>query len=95
MDMNIELYVEINGVKYQIDPTCCTLEFTLNKSKNGESSGCLEVIVSGGDSVCLDIVWLKPKKLPEPKAFDIILSVNHLKLKKGIQDVKPQPSPRS
>lgn len=54
--MNLELYVEINGVKYQIDPTCCSLEFTLTKSKNSETRGCLDVIVNGGKSVCLDIV---------------------------------------
>ena len=56
MDMNLELYVEINGVRYQIDPECCSLNFTASASKGGsESKGCLEVIANG-ESVCLDIV---------------------------------------
>jgi len=55
MDMNLELYIEINGVKYQIDPACCSLDFTASTSKGDESRGCLEVTVDG-KSVCLDIV---------------------------------------
>lgn len=54
MDMKIELYVEINGVKYQVDPECCSLDFTASTSKGGETKGCLEV-TAGGRSVCLDI----------------------------------------
>lgn len=56
MDTNLYLYVEINGVKYQIDPTCCSLNFTVSISKGGESRGCLEVITENDKSVCLDIV---------------------------------------
>ena len=56
MDMKIELYIEINGVKYQIDPACCSLDFTASTSKGGgETKGCLEVS-TGGKSVYLDIV---------------------------------------
>jgi len=55
MDMNLELYVEINGVKYQIDPMCCSLDFTLSKNRDGESRGCLEV-TANGKTVCLAIV---------------------------------------
>ena len=56
MDMRIELYVEINGVKYQIDPECCSLDFTISTSKGGaETKGCLDVTV-GSKSVYLDIV---------------------------------------
>ena len=55
MDMSIELYVEINGVKYQIDPKCCSLDFTISTSKgSAETKGCLEVTVYGR-SVYLDI----------------------------------------
>lgn len=55
MDMNLELYIEINGVKYQIDPACCSLDFTASTSKGNETKGCLEVTASG-KSVYLDIV---------------------------------------
>ena len=55
MDINLELYVEINGVKYQIDPKCCSLDFTASINKSGESSGCLYV-TADGKAVCLDIV---------------------------------------
>lgn len=56
MDMKIELYIEINGVKYQVDPACCSLDFTASTSKGGgETKGCLEV-TTGGKSVYLDIV---------------------------------------
>ena len=56
MDMKIELYIEINGVKYQIDPKCCSLDFTASTNKgNAETKGCLEVTASG-KSVYLDIV---------------------------------------
>ena len=56
MDMKIELYIEINGVKYQVDPKCCSLDFTASTSKGGsETKGCLEVTASGR-SVYLDIV---------------------------------------
>lgn len=54
--MKIELYIEINGVKYQVDPACCSLDFTASTSKNGaEAKGCLEVM-AGGKTVYLDIV---------------------------------------
>lgn len=56
MDINLELYIEINGVKYQIDPACCFLDFTVSTSKDSESKGCLEVTTTDGKSVCLDIV---------------------------------------
>lgn len=55
MDMRIELYVEINGVKYQIDPKCCSLDFTISTSKGNETKGCLDV-TADGKSVYLDIV---------------------------------------
>lgn len=56
MDINLVLYIEINGIKYQIDPACCSLNFTASISKgSSESRGCLEVTVDG-NSVCLDIV---------------------------------------
>lgn len=55
MDMNIELYVEINGVKYQIDPKCCSLDFTASTSRGSKTKGELEIAASGA-SVCLDIV---------------------------------------
>lgn len=55
MDMNIELYVEVNGVKYQIDPECCSLYFTVSTNKGSETNGCLEV-KTDSKSVCLDIV---------------------------------------
>lgn len=55
MEMNIELYIEINGVKYQVDPKCCSLDFTASTSRGSETKGCLEVTASG-KSVYLDIV---------------------------------------
>ena len=56
MDMNLELYVEINGVKYQVDPDCCSLSFIANIGKGiSETKGCLEV-TADGNSVYLDIV---------------------------------------
>ena len=56
MDMKIELYLEVNGVKYQIDPDCCFLDFTASISKGStEAKGCLEV-TADGKSVYLDIV---------------------------------------
>ena len=56
MDMNLALYVEINGVKCQIDPLCCSLDFTVSTNKGGESRGCLKVTTMDGKSVYLDIV---------------------------------------
>lgn len=56
MEMKIELYIEINGVKYQVDPDCCSLDFTASTSKSGgETAGCLKVIADG-KIVYLDIV---------------------------------------
>lgn len=60
MDMNIELYIEINGFKYQVDPACCSLDFTASTGKgtskgSAETNGCLKV-TADGKSVYLDIV---------------------------------------
>ena len=56
MDMKIELYIEINGFRYQVDPACCSLDFTASTSKSGaETNGCLKV-TADGKSVYLDIV---------------------------------------
>ena len=59
MDMTMELYFEINGVKYQVDPSSCSLDFTASKASkridNGETKACLE-ITAGGKSVFVDLV---------------------------------------
>ena len=55
MDMKIELYVEVNGIKYQIDPECCSLCFTASTNKGNKINGCLEV-KTDSKTVCLDIV---------------------------------------
>lgn len=55
MEMNIELYIEINGAKYQVDPKCCSLDFTASTSRGSEAKGRLEVETSGA-SVFLDLI---------------------------------------
>ncbi len=55
MEMKIELYIKINGVKYQVDPKCCSLDFTASTSRGSETKGELEV-AARGNSVYLDIV---------------------------------------
>ena len=55
MEMNIELYIEINGVKYRVDPKCCSLDFTASTSRGSETKGELEVAASG-NSVFLDLI---------------------------------------
>ena len=54
MDMSMELYFEINGVKYQVDPNSCSLVFSANKNVFSETKACLEII-AGGKSVYVDL----------------------------------------
>ena len=55
MDMSMELYFEINGVKYQVDPSSCSLDFSASKRTDGETKACLE-ITAGGKSVFVDLI---------------------------------------
>jgi len=59
MDMSMELYFEINGVKYQVDPSSCSLDFTASKPSmridNGETKASLE-ITACGKSVIVDLI---------------------------------------
>lgn len=55
MDMSMELYFEINGVKYQVDPRSCSLDLSASKPANGETKACLEITASG-KSVFVDLV---------------------------------------
>ena len=55
MDMSIELYFEINGVKYQVDPSSCSLDFTASKFAITETKGCLK-ITADGKSVYVDLI---------------------------------------
>lgn len=54
MDKRVSLYFEFNGVIYEVDPSCCELDFTLTKFKDNKTKACLEVTVDG-ESVILDL----------------------------------------
>lgn len=55
MDMSMELYFEINGVKYQVDPSSCSLDFTASKLAINETKACLK-ITADGKSVYVDLI---------------------------------------
>ena len=55
MDMSMELYFEINGVKYQVDPSSCSLDFTASKLTINETKACLK-ITADGKFVYVDLI---------------------------------------
>lgn len=51
---NLDLYFELNGIKYIVDKKTCSLDFTVSSQKDGSSTACLE-ITADGKSVYLDL----------------------------------------
>lgn len=54
MNKIMTLYLEFNGVIYEVDPSCCSLDFTLSQYKDNKTKACLE-ISEGGKAVILDL----------------------------------------
>lgn len=51
---NLDLYFELNGIKYIVDKKTCSLDFTVSSQKDGSTVASLE-ITADGKSIYLDL----------------------------------------